>query len=202
MSSTSNDKDNITIGLPKVGGAIYWAPAGTALPTDADSSLADAYLNLGYVTEDGVTTSTSEETDTINAWGPEPVMVNQTGYSETVTFNLLETIRPAALQYVRGSANVAVGADGSIASATTGEQLPHGIIVVDTIQNNGSENPRYHRIVYGDCQLTDRSGDQSYNNSDPVTFPISITAFKFDSQAISGKKVYHDDFWSAPESES
>ena len=31
-----NNKDNITIGRPKVGGAIYFAPAGSTLPTDAD----------------------------------------------------------------------------------------------------------------------------------------------------------------------
>ena len=192
-----NDKGNITIGLPKAGGAIYFAPAGTTLPTDASTSLSAAYVNLGYVTEDGVTLNTAEESDTIKAWGPETVMVNQTDYTETVTFNLLETIKPAVLQYMRGSANVNIGVDGSIKSGTTGEQLPHGIIVVDTIQNNGSANPRYHRIVYGDCQVSDRSGDQTYNNSDPVTFPVTITAFKFASQAISGKKVYHDDFWTA-----
>lgn len=197
-----NDKGNITIGLPKAGGAIYFAPAGSTLPTDATTSLSGSYVNLGYVTEDGVVLNTAEESDTIKAWGPETVMVNQTDYTETVTFNLLETIRPAVLQYMRGSSNVQIGADGSIKSGTTGVQLPHGIIVVDTIQNNGSATPRYHRIVYGDCQVSDRSGDQSYNNSDPVTFPVTITAFKFASQAISGAKVYHDDFWSAGEVES
>lgn len=197
-----NDKDNITIGRPKVGGAIYFAPLGSALPTDANTSLPEAYVNLGYVTEDGVTMTTTEETDMVKAWGPENVMVSQNDYGETVTYNLLETIRPAVLQYMRGAENVAINADGSIKSATTGEQLPRGIIVIDTIQNNGGANPRYHRIVYGDCQITDRSGDQTYNNSDPVTFPVTFTAFKFDSQAIAGKKVYHDDFWSAPASAS
>lgn len=196
-----NDKDNITIGRPKVGGAIYYAPAGSTLPTDASTSLSEAYVNLGYVTEDGVTVSTAEETDMIKAWGPENVMVAQNDFGETVTYNLLETIRPAVLQYMRGAENVVIGEDGAIKSGTTGDPLPRGIIVVDTIQNNGSANPRFHRIVYGDCQITDRSGDQTYNNSDPVTFPVTITAFKFDSQALTGKKVYHDDFWSAPTGE-
>lgn len=196
-----NNKDNITIGRPKVGGAIYFAPAGSTLPSDATTTLSASYVNLGYITEDGVTLNTAEETDTIKAWGPETVMVSQTDFTETVTYNLLETIRPAVLQYMRGSANVTIAQDGSIKSGTTGEQLPHGIVVIDTIQNNGSVNPRYHRIVYGDCQVSDRSGDQTYNNSDPVTFPVTITAFKFASQALSGKKVYHDDFWSAPASE-
>ena len=196
-----NNKDNITIGRPKVGGAIYYAPAGSALPTNASASLSAAYVNLGYVTENGVTLTTAEETDVIKAWGPESVMVSQTDFGETVTYNLLETIRPAVLQYLRGAENVEIEADGAIKSGTTGDQLPRGIIVVDTIQNNSSAHPRYHRIVYGDCQITDRSGDQTYNNSDPVTFPVTITAFKFASQALSGKQVYHDDFWTAPASE-
>lgn len=197
-----NNKGNITIGLPKEGGAIYVAPAGTALPTDGSTSLSSAYVNLGYISEDGVTMTTSEETDTIKAWGKDTVMVSQTDYTETVTYNLLETIRTAALQTVRGTDNVALGEDGSVKAVTTGEPLPHIVCVVETIQNNGSASPRYHRIVYGDCQISDRSGDQTYNNSDPVTYPVTITAFKFDSEAISGKKVYHDDFWTAPESES
>jgi hypothetical protein len=196
-----NDKDNITIGRPKAGGAIYFAPAGSTLPEDATSSLGSAYVNLGYVTEDGVTHSVAEDTDTIKAWGPETVMVSQNDYSETVTYNLMETIRPAVLQYMRGASNVSLEGDGAIKSGTTGEQLPRGIIVIDTIQNNGSANPRYHRIVFGDCQITDRSGDQTYNNSDPVTFPVTFTAFKFASKALPGKNVYHDDFWSAPASE-
>lgn len=197
-----NDKENITIGRPKAGGAIYFAPAGTALPEDADTALSSAFVNLGYVTEDGVTQSTAEETDIIKAWGPEPVIVAQTDYSETVTYNLMETIRPAVLQYIRGASNVEIEADGAIKSATTGEPLPHGVIVIDTLQNNGGANARIHRIVYGDCQITDRSGDQTYNNSDPVTFPVTFTAFKFASKAITGKQVFHDDFWSAPETES
>lgn len=197
-----NDKDNITIGRPKAGGAIYVAPLGTALPTDAGTSLSGSYVNLGYVTEDGVTQSTSEETDMIKAWGPENVMMAQNDFGESVTYNLMETIRPAVLQFVRGAENVSIDADGAIASGTTGDPLPRCVVVIDTIQNNGSANPRIHRIVYGDCQITDRSGDQTYNNSDPVTFPVTLTAYKFSSQAISGKQVYHDDFWTAGGSES
>ena len=49
-----NNKDNITIGRPKVGGAIYFAPAGSTLPTNATTSLPSAYINLGYVTEDAI----------------------------------------------------------------------------------------------------------------------------------------------------
>lgn len=194
-----NDKSNITIGLPKAGGSVFWAPAGTALPTNASDSLSGAFVNLGYVSDSGVTHSVAESTDTIRAWGKDVVMISQTEYSETFALNLLETIRPAVLQFIRGSENVSVEADGSVKSGTTGEPLPRGVVVIETIQNNGSENPRNHRLVFGDCQIADRSGDVTYNNADPLTYPVTVQAFSFDSQALPGKKTYHDDFWSATE---
>lgn len=192
-----NDKSNITIGLPKAGGAVFWAPAGTTLPTNASDSLPEAFVNLGYISEAGLTHSVAESTDTIRAWGKDIVMISQTEYSETFQINLLETVRPAALQFIRGQENVSVEGDGSIKSGTTGEPLPRGIVVVDTIQNNGSTTPKIHRLVFGDCQIADRSGDTTYNNSDPLTYPVTVQAFSFDSQALPGKKTYHDDFWSA-----
>lgn len=174
-----NNKDNITIGLPKEGGAIYWAPLGTALPTNAKDSLSGAFTNLGYVTTDGITMNTSEETEDLEAWGKEVVMTTQTSYSKTGTFNLLESCRVAVLQFVYGKDNVKVAEDGSIEWDETGDVLPRGVLVVDTLQNNGGETPRIHRQVLGDCQFVDRSGDQVYNNSDAVTYPVSIKAFKF-----------------------
>lgn len=40
---------NVTTGKPKVAGAVYRAPSGTALPTDASTALAAAYLDMGYI---------------------------------------------------------------------------------------------------------------------------------------------------------
>ena len=42
-----NDKSNIAIGLPNPKGALYWAPLGTTLPTDATTPLASEFVNLG-----------------------------------------------------------------------------------------------------------------------------------------------------------
>ena len=39
MSSTTN----ISVGKPKIGGAIYNAPAGSKLPTDASTALDEAF---------------------------------------------------------------------------------------------------------------------------------------------------------------
>ena len=195
-AAKQNDKSNITIGRPKPGGAIYWAPAGTETPGDADASLGEEFINLGYVSEDGLNIAPAEETSEIVAWGGDKVVVSQDSYGKTATFNLLETIRPSVLQFMYGKENVVIGDDGKLSVADTGEPLPHGILVIETIQNNGSNKPRFRRDVFGDCQVSDRSGDHTFNNSDPVSYPITITAFKFASKVKVGKQVYSDTFWS------
>ena len=194
-----NDKSNITIGLPKEGGAIFWAPAGTTIPANGSDDLGADFVCLGYVTEDGVTISVADEGDDINAWGPEVVIHSQTGYTKTATLNLLETSKPAVLQFVYGADNVTVNGDGSITWVDTGKPLPRGVFVCDTIQNNGSDTPRIHRQVFGDAQFTDRSGDHVYNNSDPLAFPIVLTAYKFEN---NGKQVYDVNYLTPASSES
>ena len=190
-----NDKENVTIGRPKEGGAIFFAPAGTTLPTSASEELSEAFVCLGYVTEDGVTESVSEEGDDIVAWGPEDVMHSQTSYGKTLTLNLLETAKPAVLQFVYGKDNVTVNGDGSLKWRDTGKILPRGVFIVDTLHNNGSDNPRVHRKVYGDCQFVDRSGDHTYNNSDPLSFPVVMKAYKFTDS--DGVKDYSIDYMTA-----
>lgn len=51
-------------------GDVYVAPVGTTLPgdTDADLSLNAAFVNLGLVTEDGVTITATPEIQDFGAW--------------------------------------------------------------------------------------------------------------------------------------
>ena len=60
---------NVSVGKPKVAGAIYVAPAGTALPTDASTNLAETFVSLGYISDAGVVNSENSETTSIKAWG-------------------------------------------------------------------------------------------------------------------------------------
>ena len=41
--------DNVSTGKPKITGAVYRAPLGTALPTDATTALSGAFVDMGYI---------------------------------------------------------------------------------------------------------------------------------------------------------
>ena len=63
------DAKLVTVSKPKVGGAVWRAPLGTTLPTDATTALDKAFKSLGYISEDGMTNANSPESDSIKAWG-------------------------------------------------------------------------------------------------------------------------------------
>ena len=65
------DATQVGVGAAKATGAIWIAPQGTTLPTDATTTLASAFKTVGFVGEDGVTNSKSRETMEIKEWGGE-----------------------------------------------------------------------------------------------------------------------------------
>lgn len=72
-------------------GHISVAPIGTTLPTDPTAALDDAFVDLGYVTEDGVTFTAEPTVEDINAWqSATPVRRLVTARALTVTWQGLE----------------------------------------------------------------------------------------------------------------
>lgn len=59
------DVDEIVVGA---NGSIYIAPAGTALPDSISEALGVAFVDLGYVTEDGVSFTDSKTMESVRAW--------------------------------------------------------------------------------------------------------------------------------------
>jgi hypothetical protein len=84
----ANDADNVRVGL---NGSVYIAPKGTTAPTDLDTAWAAGWVDLGYLSDDGVEMSYSTETEDINAWQSlSPVRKVLTGVDMTLAFTAIE----------------------------------------------------------------------------------------------------------------
>ena len=104
--ATNVSADNVSTGAPKVGGAVFYAPVGTALPTDAKTPLDEAFLSVGYISEDGVTFSESRESQDFKEWGGSIVGTQQTEKKDTVKFKMIEILNVNALKAAYGTKNV------------------------------------------------------------------------------------------------
>lgn len=162
-----NDSSNVSTGKPKIGGAIFTAPAGTTVPTDATTPLGGAFVNLGYVSEDGLTNSVETDTNDVTAWGGQTVLTEQTSYKETFNFGLIET-KEASLAAYYGAENVEVDGEGNITVHHNSKTLEECVAVVETVLANG----RVKRTVIPHAKMSDRSGEITYTDGDPVTYPI------------------------------
>jgi hypothetical protein len=75
-----------------VTGAVYVAPSGTALPTDATTALPVAHEDVGFIHEDGVTETQDTDTNDIIAWqNGATVRKVQTSHDLMYAFTMLET---------------------------------------------------------------------------------------------------------------
>lgn len=167
-----NDSDNVSFGKPKSTGAVYVAPYGTTLPTTAWSTLNAAFKGLGYVSEDGVVNGVEADTENVNAWGGDLVLVGQTTFTEMFTFNAIETNAEVLKQYY-GSSNVTVEGNGSITVSQKNEMLPHVSVVIEMVLTGG----RIKRIVIPNAQIADRSGEITYVDGEAVMYPMQFVAY-------------------------
>ena len=75
-----------------VSGAVYVGPVDTAAPTDSSTALDAGFLDLGYVSESGISETISRDTQQIRGWQDGALLreVTSSGsYSIDLTF--LET---------------------------------------------------------------------------------------------------------------
>lgn len=167
----TNDTSNISVGKPKVGGAIFRAPKGTTLPTDAKTELDEAFNNVGYISEDGVTNSNSPATESTKAWGGDVVENHQTEKPDTYKFTMLEGLRVAVLKAVYGDKNVSGNLTSGIAvkANSTAQELCAWIIDM-ILQGNVLK-----RIVIPAAKVTE-VGDIVYQDGAPIGYEVTLSA--------------------------
>lgn len=175
----ANTVSNVSVGKPKVAGAIYNAPAGTTLPTDSTTTLNEAFVALGYVSEDGVTNTNTPEADTVKAWGGDTVLTLMTAKEDKFKFMLIESLNANVLKAVYGSSNVSGALATGITVHANSTQLPASAWVIDMILTNNATK----RIVIPEGQIAE-VGDIVYKDDEAIGYEITINALP--STTISG----------------
>lgn len=163
---------NVTAAKPKVGGAVYRAPYGTTLPTDATTSLNGSFVALGYITEDGLTNSNTMTTEDIEAWGGDVVLNVQTSKPDKFSFTLMEVLDTNVLSAIYGSANVSGSLGTGISvSASADEQETASWVVEMVMRNNVLK-----RIVIPQASISELE-DIVYADDSAVGYGLTLTAY-------------------------
>lgn len=164
---------NVSAAAPKVTGAIFVAPKGTELPTDATTALAKEYKELGYVSDAGMTNSNSPSNTDIKEWGGTVVLSTITAKPDTFKFKLIEILSVDVLKTVYGSANVTEDTStGKITVKAKAEDPENMVWVIDMLLTG----KKMKRIIVPDGKIT-TVGDIEYSKSNAVGYDLTVSCY-------------------------
>lgn len=163
----------------------WFGPLGTPLPTSASASLNSAFLDAGYITEDGLTREVEEDSSDVPAYGVS-VPVRTLTNSSKVTFQLtfLQTGPVSLAVYHRlplDAADLIPDANGAMDfTEGTSRTIKYAAVFDITDGDN-----RY-RMVCPSLQVTDREG-MAIKAGEPITYGVTLTAYP----GSDGVAVHH-----------
>ena len=165
-----NKASNVSTGKPKITGAIWRAPFGTTLPTDAVTALDAAFKCVGYIAEDGVENEDNIETDSYKAWGGDVVIVFQTEKTDTFAWSMIETLNVDVLKAYYGDDNVTGSLDDGIVVRSNAADMGTNAWVID-LNLRGA----VRRIVIPQAAVSEK-GTITYKDDEVVAYPMTVTA--------------------------
>ena len=169
----ANTATNVSTGKPNISGAVFVAPLGTTLPTDATTPLDNSkFVCLGHVSEDGLTNNNEMEISEIKAWGGAIVYRSQSGLDDTFQLTLIESENADVLKAVYGDSNVTVDGSGNAHVVVAASDPQERVWVFELSLRNG----RAKRIVITDGAITAREAIV-YNDTDAIGYGITVSAY-------------------------
>lgn len=173
-----------------VTGALYVAPLGTVAPTDL-SAWGAGWVDLGYISDDGVTEAVSEDRQDFTPWQEStPIRTDVTGSTLTFHATLWESKAATISLYYRVSeadmTTTGSAPDQVVSFSQAGKPArdvrAFGIDVVDGT---------YHRrIVLPYAEVTER-GDITYKSDTLIGYEVTITAYP-GSDGVSVKRLFKE----------
>lgn len=163
----SSNAANVRVG---VSGGVFRGPVGSIAPTGTSGAPDAAFIDLGYISEDGVeiTVPASGDSTPIKAWqGGTTVRVIRSASEDQPTwhFTMLETSLATVEAYV-GVTVTQTATEGSFEYVV--QNRGHDAYVVDII--DGAELMRDH-VPYG---IVTEVGSHTASNGDPIGYEVTV----------------------------
>lgn len=166
--------DNVVVAVT---GSLNRAPVNSTLPVNATSALDAAFVDQGYLSEDGVTMTIDSQTTDIVAWqNADVVRTVQTSNNVTLQATMIESMDEVFKTFF-GNYNLTGGVG---ATTITGAALPKSAFVLNVLDGINKI-----RLVIPNGQINER-GDVVFQNGEAVGYPVTITAYP----DANGVKVY------------
>jgi hypothetical protein len=169
------DSDAVRVAVT---GAVYVAPTDTSAPTTSSSALDVAFVDLGYVSADGITENIDRTTNQIRAWQNGSLVREVTSegtYSVDMTF--IET-NESVLELYYGATITAGELDGD-PTATGGRKS----FVIDVVDGAIVE-----RIYIPAGEITS-VGTRTLASGEAIGYQVTITAYA-DAGSTTFKKWF------------
>lgn len=162
-------------------GVVAYAPVSTPGPTSALEELDAAFVDVGYISEDGITEARERSTENIIAWqNADVVRTVTTEANISVSFTMIET-NPNSLELFYGAP---VAADGSIEivpSSSGGRRS----IVIDYVDGD-----KHVRMYMPEAEVTE-VGEQTLASGEAVGYEVTITGYP-STDGWAAKKWFSD----------
>lgn len=165
------DVKNVTAAKPAAAGAVYRAPLGSKIPATAAEALDEAYKQLGYVSEDGITNSNSPSSDKVKAWGGDTVLNFFDEKPDTWKFKLIEALNIEVLKTVYGDKHVTGDLSKGLQVDATAEEYEYFIWVIDMILKGGIAK----RVIIFNASVTEVA-EIVYKDNESVGYEVTISA--------------------------
>lgn len=172
---------NVVVGVT---GGVWYAPLGTALPTNATTALIAAYKEVGFLGESGIDEDQAVSNTKIKAFQNAAIVrVVQTEHSATIKFTMIES-NPNSLALAYGNFTSVVGPPAVGQVTIAGAIRPHIVLVTEVI-----DGTKITRTVAGDAQVTELGTVKGANGA-VVGYEVTLECFPGPGGVVKIDKYY------------